>query len=253
MIYRYDGSFSGFLCAVYEAYHDGTSRTEGICAGEDATGLFSEEKRVFDCPDHARTVASAFREQCGRPAFQWLYRAFLAEEEGREDALFLYIRRGFRLRKAIYSHRTEKWAWQVFQWAQMTGAEAGKFLGLVRFSELGEGLLYAEIEPSHDILPVIAPHFTKRLAAEKWAIHDVRRKKAVLWEGKRLLFGEVPEAAAVSYSEREEGFRRLWRTYYRHMAIPERVNPELRRSFMPEKYWGHLTEMQKENLQKFYK
>ena len=231
MIYRYDGSFSGFLCAVYEAYHDGTSRTEGICAGGEAKGLFSEEKRVFDCPDHARTVASAFREQCGRPAFQWLYRA------------------GFRLRKAIYSHRTEKWAWQVFQWAQMTGAEAGKFLGL----ELEEGLLYAEIEPSHDILPVIAPHFAKRLAAESWAIHDVRRKKAVLWEGKRLLFGKVPEAAAVSYSEREEGFRRLWRAYYRHMAIPERVNPDLRRSFMPEKYWVHLTEMQKENLQKFYK
>lgn len=218
---------------MYEAYHDGTSRTEGICAGEDATGLFSEENGYSTAP----IMRGQWRPLSGAVRAAGFSVAVQSVSGGRRGA----GRRAFPVHPARISSAEShlfsphgKWAWQVFQWAQMTGAEAGKFLGLVRFSELEEGLLYAEIEPSHDILPVIAPHFAKRLAAESWAIHDVRRKKAVLWEGKRLLFGEVPEAAAVSYSEREEGFRRLWRTYYRHMAIPERVNPDLRRSFMPE-------------------
>lgn len=37
-----------------------------------------------------------------------------------------------------------------------TGAEAEKLLGLVRFSELSEGLLFAEIAPTHDVLPLMA-------------------------------------------------------------------------------------------------
>jgi hypothetical protein len=41
--------------------------------------------------------------------------------------------------------------------------------------------------------------------------------------------------------------RRWWTAYYKSTAIKERLNPQLRRSFMPEKYWSFLTEMQDVN------
>ncbi len=245
MIYRYDGTFPGFLCAVYEAYHDGTSHTEGICAGTAPAGLFSEEKEVASREETALRVGAAFYRNCGRAASQWLYRAFLAEEEGREDVLFTYVREGFRLKRGLYARRAEPWAWTVFQWAQKTGAEAGKLMGLVRFRELAEGLLYAEISPTHDVLPLLAPHFRKRLSGEAWAIHDVRRRRAACWDRHTLFLAEVPERAEdIRNSESEEALQRMWRTYYRHIAVTERHNPDLRRSFMPQKYWRYLPEMQ---------
>lgn len=244
MIYRYDGTFPGFLCAVYEAYHDGTSGVEGICAGPGPAALFSRETAVQTREDRAGRVAAAFYRDCGRAASQWLYRAFLAEEPDREAILFTYMRQGFRLKRALCAHRTEHWAWTVFQWAQKTGAEAGKLLGLLRFSELEEGLLYAEISPTHDVLPLLTNHFRRRLAAEPWAIHDVRRKRAAFWDTKTMLFADVPEQAdTIRWSGEEQAMRRMWRTYYRRIAIADRQNPALRRSFMPEKYWRHLPEM----------
>lgn len=247
MNYWYDGTFSGFLCAVYEAYHDGTSHTEHI--GEDchSAGLFSEEKRVETRPDLAERVAAAFYRDCGRAASQWLYRAFLAEEAGRGDVLFHYVKEGFRLKKEIYAKRAEPWMWTVFQWAQRTGAEAGKLLGLVRFRELEEGLLYAEIAPTHDVLPLLGPHFRKRLGQNPWAIHDVRRRRALYWDGQELLLGEVPvREESLPDSANEQNFRSLWQTYYRHIAVEARRNPALRRSFMPMKYWKFLPEMEGE-------
>ncbi|MFQ9401188.1 MAG: DUF4130 domain-containing protein [Dialister sp.] len=45
------------------------------------------------------------------------------------------------------------------------------------------------------------------------------------------------------HSGTEEEFRNLWRGYWKHMAIDERWNPDLQRSFLPKKYWTCLTEM----------
>ena len=56
---------------------------------------------------------------------------------------------------------------------------------------------------------------------------------------------EVPQLAKnLTYSEKEENFRKLWRGYYEHMAIQERLNPDLQRNFLPKKYWAYLVEKQ---------
>jgi len=60
------------------------------------------------------------------------------------------------------------------------GGEAHRFKGFVRFRELADKTLYSKIEPDHDILPLIAPHFRARLGSFNWVIHDGRRGKAAL-------------------------------------------------------------------------
>ena len=62
---------------------------------------------------------------------------------------------------------------EILRRSQMAGNEAEKFKGIVRFSELAEGMLYAPIHPTHHVLPLIVRHFQKRLSCEEWAIHDV--------------------------------------------------------------------------------
>lgn len=64
------------------------------------------------------------------------------------------------------------------------------------------------------------------------------------YDGKRVTIVRVESLKTdIAYSQDEEGFRQLWRDYYRHMAIRERNNPTTQRSFLPKKYWAYLTEM----------
>lgn len=246
MIYIYDGSFPGFLTAVHRVYYDGTSHMERIVTANEAGSLFSEEKQVDTVPRDAYAVAESFEKACGRAAAQWLYRGFLASVPGREEALYEYLRQGFRAGRRIYDRRMEPWVWNVFQRSCKVGQEADMFRGLVRFRELRGGLLYSEIRPTHDILTLIARHFQRRLPGVEWAILDAGRRRAVYCHERQLILADMAEETEPVNSSGEEELQRLWRNYYRHMAIPERYNPRLRRSFMPEKYWAYLTEMQPE-------
>ena len=129
MKYVYDGTFAGFLSAVYRIYHDGTGQMGSISASRGSGDLFGEETEVATDINHAETVADAFLKSCGTAAFRWLYRAFLCDDDS-EEYLFDYVRRGFKWGKSIYTHQGEVWMWEILRRSQMAGNEAEKFKGI---------------------------------------------------------------------------------------------------------------------------
>lgn len=243
MYYLYDGTYPGFLTAVYEIYHRGTSQLEGIGRpGEER--LFGEEVIVETSFLKADQVAIGFEKACGKRAMHWMYRAFLSDDPGREMKVFEFLRQGFKKKKAIYACQKEDWVQDILDMCREVGNETEKFRGILRFSELEGGMLFATINPTHDILPVLAVHFQERLGSETWAIYDVNRKTAAVYEEGKLAMVEVPHVEEhLTYSSEEEQFRKLWKGYFQHMAIEERKNPKLQMSFLPKKYWKYLTEM----------
>ena len=244
MHYQYDGSFLGFLCVIYEAYHDGTSHVEGIENRYAGASLFNCEKTV--APDIAKAgrVIDSLRGKCGAAAAQTLYYAFMGEQPEREMLLFYYICHAFRSPGGLPQDARDPWISQVEKWALKTSNERHRMLGLLRFSELDDGMLYSAIRPDYNIAPLMAGHFASRMPGEEWAIHDLRRHTAVYYDKERIITADVAEPESnIKLSRTEEEFRRIWRRYYRHISIEERSNPDLRRSFMPEKYWPYLTEM----------
>jgi len=48
------------------------------------------------------------------------------------------------------------------------------------------------------------------------------------------------------FMEDERHWQHLWQTFFRRVAIGERLNPRQQRSFMPMKYWKYLVEMEKQ-------
>ena len=42
----------------------------------------------------------------------------------------------------------------------------------------------------------------------------------------------------------EKLFQQLWKTYFKSVAIRERINPVKQRKDMPVRYWKYLTEKQ---------
>lgn len=244
MVFLYDGTYPGFLTAVYEIYHKGTSHLVGIRKEGREYTLFGNEIHVETSFLKAEKVAISFGSCCGKEALRWMYRAFLAEEEGKEMKIFYFLRRGFKLKKGIYRKQREPWVMDILKLCQKVGNEMDKFRGILRFSELEDGLLFAEIQPTHHILPLLAPHFADRFSTKRWAIYDRNRHEAVVYEKGKVSFVFVEkEEMNLTYSRGEEDFRQMWRNYYRHMGIEERRNPGVRMNFIPKKYWAHLTEM----------
>lgn len=148
--------------------------------------------------------------------------------------------------RSYINNRQDEDMQRFLQIFQAVRRERHRFLGLTRFEELDTGALYAEIAPTYRLAPLLGSHFQKRLGHRPFAICDVKRKEALLFDGQRFHIGSI--TGQRKRSPQEADFQDLWRTYHRHIAIEARKNRALQKQQMPVKYWQQLTEMQAESL-----
>lgn len=243
MIYTYDATFFGFLSAVFDGWHDGIQQIEDIRTVSEPS-LFGGERFVHTEEKKARRILDSLQGKCGAKTAHFLYYAFLAEQPQREMKMLQYLRQAFRLQHDFLHHLHEPAIWEIRQWARKSGNERHKLLGLARFRELADGMLYCPIAPTCCVVPVMAPHFAKRLTSERWVIHDTKRHMGVYYDSRKLIMVEIPQTKQqIDTSDDEAGVAALWQQYYQTIAIAERRNEMVRRSFMPKKYWPSLIEM----------
>ena len=68
MIYTYDGSFFGYLSAVFDGWHDGVEQIEDICLEAEEASLFSESRFVTTDDVKAQRILDGLLRQCGPKA-----------------------------------------------------------------------------------------------------------------------------------------------------------------------------------------
>ena len=91
--------------------------------------------------------------------------------------------------------------------------------------------------PDHYILERAAPFFVERFAAMRWAI--LTPHASALWDGREISFGPgVPRSEAPPEDQLDD----LWRTYYKSVFNPARLNLEAMRTEMPVRRWAALPE-----------
>ena len=91
--------------------------------------------------------------------------------------------------------------------------------------------------PDHFIVPLAAPFFARRFAAMRWTI--LTPEASADWDGQELRFGPgAPRSSAPAADELED----LFRTYYRSVFNPARLNLRAMRAEMPRKHWATLPE-----------
>lgn len=241
LLYLYGGGFEAFLCACAEARSRGARRPL-VESADRSDGWLMETMTVPPDPDQARLLAGRLARAGGAATIREVCRCFLAETPGAESALAAFILLTLERGRCVLGMRQDPAVREVRELAQRVGFEAHRLCGLLRFSELGDGTLYARCGPDHNVLLPLAAHFQARLTREQWVIHDVNRGVAVLWDGAELLPATAPQSGDVPLSAGEETFRQLWRRFTRSISVTERANPALQRKLMPRRYWTHLVE-----------
>lgn len=239
--YRHDGTPEGFLSALLQARADDASEPELSATGRAAPDLFAHPIDVTSDPRRARALLDELADQHGPEVPRRLMYLYYSESAQAGARALAYLRLREEWGPQVDQHLTHPVIRDVLQRCRQVGAEIHRLKGLLRFSEIEPPALHALMEPDFNILLPVAFYFRRRLGGQPWLITDVKRKRAAHWDGHQLSFLdiELEECRARSSDE----MARLWRTFYRSVAIPDRRNEALRRQHMPERYWKYLSEI----------
>ena len=241
--YLYDGTFEGLLTCVYHHYY--TEKASGIFpADEYQRNMLSRCFEVATDKEKAGRVYAAIESRISKYDLRRVYKAFRSEVDDKEMKILNYLVLGFRVGGRISRIHAHEAVIPIQDAERRVARDIDKYLGLVRFEECQNGIMYGVIEPDTDVIEFIAVHFSDRFRNEPFILHDAVRNKAVIAHCGRWYISSFTEKDIPAKGRDDKEFRQLWRTYFEHIAIKERLNPELQRNILPKKYWKHLTEMQ---------
>ena len=240
--YIYDGSFDGLLTAIYEAYY----RREGpdkILAQQDVQeNFFIRYIHIPTDEEKAHKVYQSIKTKISGDALDNIFYVFLSDLVEAGTLIYHYLRLGWKIGGDVDKYLGDERVFGILQVRQKVLREGHRLLGLIRFSHVAGEIYYAPIEPDYQILGLVAPHFTRRLADQHWIIHDTRRGLAAMYNQKEWVLKEFVLENKLVFGEKEMEYQRLWREYFKSIAITNRINPRLQKRNMPMKYWKNLIE-----------
>lgn len=191
-------------------------------------------------------IISKIIASMGSFTFRSIYYVFLSDVDNKELIIYYLLLNGVKYKEKVLYHRNLKCVQKTINISRYVLHEVHKYKGFLRFKELENHILYAEIEPENDILFMVSHHFQRRLKNEYWIIKDVKRKIVSIYDKKKyyLVSEENFSLETTKLSQKEIEMEELWKTFYKTIGIKERKNDRCRMNFMPKKYWKYMVEME---------
>lgn len=227
----------GLFSAMYAAWQQ-QEVLDIRCAPPAQLDLFTQLTPVETDPAHAQAIVNLLEHKLGAAAVTNMALCWLSELPGCGRDILAYAALGLEVGRRLDGMQAHPAVRAVQNTAGKVSFEVHRLSGLLRFRRAGEGF-YAVIEPDHNILGLLSPHFIARMGDCKWCIEDARRGLYAIHDGGLYFSDAPPENLAPSPGD---PFEALWSAYYDTVAIEGRFNPRTQRQFMPRRYWKHLVE-----------
>lgn len=243
-IYRYDGTFEGFLCCVFDSY----VYREYPAGFQEETRL---EQTLFPVrwvetdPHHARRVLASLGK-IDPYARELVVKGFLTCAPEKEEMIYRFIRALYDIGKPLLRQLSDDAVLPLRKAVRHLDGEVHLLKGFTRFSEF-DGMLAGEIRPKNRVLPLLRPHFCDRMYNEVFLLYDRTHREALVHRPGQWALLPLEEFRMAAPSAQEAQYRRLWKQFYDTVEIKERHNPRLRRTQMPKRYWETMTEFQGED------
>lgn len=171
----YDGSFNGFLTAIWHRRKMNNSQEVALQRGQaEQTSIFKTTKYILANQSIARQLWHEL-DKNKKPSARIAYFAYLAEKKYLNQALFNFLSQvdSARPMDPEVHKALEKAASEV----QNEKVRHEKELQLRKTSET---LWCAELHPRYDIIPLLSRHIKKKYAGCDWFIWDSKRRYGVL-------------------------------------------------------------------------
>jgi len=234
-----DPSFEAFLSAVFEAFRLKLPVSKIVAENLYTPQMFEDTHNIATNYENAERVYKGMQKNAGNNIAFMVQAAYLSELPAMEISLWEYVK-GIFINPENAQNTLDPHAHIVFQTANKVKAESHNIKGFVRFQKAENDLMVAIIEPTYNVVNLLAEHFTKRFPNMQWMIIDAKRETGIHYDGRDVY--EI-SATAAEVPKINDEFTALWKGYYKFATIKERKNPRLQRRCLPVKYWKHLTEI----------
>ncbi|WDV46712.1 TIGR03915 family putative DNA repair protein [Clostridiaceae bacterium M8S5] len=241
--YICDKTFEGLLTAVYDAYYNSEKPDKILPKDNAQIEFFVKKIKIQTDNEKAEKVMKALKDKVSSHALKKVFYVFISELDNSYTIAYNYIKLAFKMGKEVDSNLSNTDVLAIDSIYRKVAREIHLMLGLTRFREISQNVLYAPIDVEYNILTILSSHFAERLQYERWIIHDKKRSIASFYSDNVFNIVQVDkELNKRLYNEKELIYQDLWKRYFKSTAIKGRLNPKLQMNFMPKKYWSNLIE-----------
>lgn len=249
-------NMEGVYSGVYQAYemHCDPADTRLMLAGEYEPEFFMEYHDVMPDSVKAAKVRRTLSREFGEENSRKLSFALLSNQPDKADAVYHTIVSGLKNRLGfhILENLADPFVMRVMELWRSMGNEFVHMRGFLRFRELENGVLYARMQPEHNVMQPLMEHFCDRLPGENFMIHDIGRKSMAVHPAfGSWYYVRIPENKEwdiiMQYSEDEFIYSAGFREFCKSIAIQERRNISLQRQMLPLRFRPEMTEFVQNN------
>lgn len=242
IVYIYDGSFDGLLTCIYYAFYAKEKPEEIIRKEFFEENFVAQKKHIETDSELASRVYNAIEKKISANSLKRVFYSYLSELPNSEMMILKYLQIGFKIGKDTDLHLANEHVLNIDKIAKRVSKERHRLTGLLRFKSIKNGLLYAQVEPDHNVIGLTAEHFKSRLKSQNFVIHDTKREIGVFYNKKEWMVTDINKADSVLVRDSEEIYEELWKTYFQAISIERKKNPKLQKNHMPKRYWKNLVE-----------
>lgn len=175
----------------------------------------------------SRRVLAGFRRKAGRECARRAELACAADDAAAPEVVHRYLRLGFSLPHELRARPADKRALAVDDLACRVLRELESTYQLARFSRCRDASLVAVVGPAADVVPLAAPRFARRMAAERFCLVDPGHRVAAFHEARAASCGimrlderfcrRVAALGGDGLAADERSLRALWQGFRDHV------------------------------------
>jgi len=251
IIFRYDKTFDGLLCCVFEAYNQ-KKCPDMLLDNEETTPLFYDEILTIETDtEKSERVWNGLKKRISASAQHCVACCWLADSYPKADeVIFRYVYKCFKSKESIETNFADPDVLELSKIYHQISYENLRVKQFVRFQKTKDDIYFAAIEPLHNVISLSIEHFKDRFSSQKWIVYDTKRNYGYYYD--------LNEVQQISFSsdnmitsngicssimaDDEKLFQDLWKTYFKAIAIKERKNPRKQVQDMPRRFWKYLIE-----------
>jgi hypothetical protein len=268
LAYTYDGTMEGLMTAVFTAFAAHEQPEDVYRFGQAQLRLGQD---VVDVPTDIDLALRVHRGICrclGARVWGAVATASASDEIATGTAVYRFLRYAMASRHACPctgctqkatcgepcraggSKLLDEWsnpdAAPMLQLCRHVEGETERMRQFVRFEHAEGDLWFARCNPNASVVPLIMDHFAARFNTQRFMIYDENHHLAGISADGGWELVSTDTIAVPAPADDEQGMQDAWRRFYRALSIESRYNPELRRRFMPKRFWRNITEVQLE-------
>lgn len=245
----YEGSWLSFLTVVFEVYERRLEAVNIVKSSKAQINIFGVPLVIASDPTKARRVVQGLKDKLTNEGLKNFFSCFLSELDGIENDMLSFVRLVFENEKSVETAYGFPEVLKLNKIGRMVYREKHRMEAFVRFQLTQDDIYYSAIEPDFNVIPLIANHFKKRYADQKWIIYDLKRDYGVFFDLKEVNeigFDFRDDLSSLKnetiFKDDEMLYQALWQDYFKHINIVSRKNTKLHLKHVPKRYWKNLVE-----------